>query len=109
MRLRLSKETRETLGIASDVYGETRTEIARKALRKWRRLRPDLSNVDPGATTDGEALSLSIPKELTRDLDPDRIRRIIQWYLDLHDLKPPTRFKPDLVEGRDYVVKQHNN
>ena len=102
--MRLSEKTREALGKASEVYGETRTGIVGKALRKWRRTRPDLSDVDPGVTTSGETMNLNVPDELTRNLDPDRIRRIVQWYLDLHDLKPQKPFKPDLVEGRDYVV-----
>lgn len=105
MRTRLSKKTLTALRKAGNAYGLSHSTIVGKALRKYRRIRPDVSGVDVGSTTGGEAIRLNVPANLADGLSQGEIRQALQWYLDLHDLKPADKFAPDLIEGRDYVVR----
>lgn len=65
------------------------SEIARKAVRKYRRLRPDLSGMELDSTYTGTVLRF----ELEQKLDPEDLRRILTWYISLHDLSKPF-YKP---------------
>ncbi len=104
-KVRLGNELHENLKTASILYKADYPEIARKAVKKARRLAPDLSNVEPGTTYEGEAFSFDL-KGLFEG-DADTFRRILTWYLSLHDLtkKPIAEFNPDgLTEGEHYNI-----
>ena len=79
------------------------SEIARKAVRKYRRLRPDLSGVEVDSTYTGTVLRL----ELEQSLDPEDLREILTWYISLHDLSKPFTQLPSthLREGVDYFIR----
>ena len=79
------------------------SEIVRKAVRKYRRLRPDLSAVEVDSTYTGTVLRF----ELEQKLDPEDLRRILTWYISLHDLSKPFAQLPSthLREGVDYFVR----
>ena len=79
------------------------SEIARKAVRKFRRLRPDLSGIEVDSTYAGTVLRF----ELEQKLDPEDLRRILTWYISLHDLSKPFTQLPSthLREGVDYFVR----
>lgn len=101
MRVRLPKGTMEKLKKARSCYGLDYSEIAARALRKAARLRPDLSAAPAESTYGGTALRLSAEAE------PDYLRRVLRWYLDLQTFRPRPRFDPGLTEGIDYTVKQN--
>ena len=69
------------------------SEIARKAVRKYRRLRPDLSGIEVDSTYTGTVLRF----ELEQKLDPEDLRRILTWYISLHDLSKPFYTHPATV------------
>ena len=77
--------------------------IARKAVRKFRRLRPDLSGIEVDSTYTGTVIRF----ELEQKLDPEDLRRILTWYISLHDLSKPFVQLPSthLREGVDYFVR----
>lgn len=70
------------------------SEIARKAVRKFRRLRPDLSGMEVDSTYTGTVLRF----ELEQKLDPEDLRRILTWYISLHDLSKPFYMPPEIPE-----------
>ena len=76
---------------------------APNAVRKYRRLRPDLSAVEVDSTYTGTVLRF----ELEQKLDPEDLRRILTWYISLHDLSKPFAQLPSthLREGVDYFVR----
>lgn len=104
-KVRLGNELHEKIKTASILYKADYPEIARKAVKKARRLAPDLSGIEPGTTYGGEAFSFDL-KGLFEG-DADTFRRILAWYLSLHDLtkKPVAEFNPDgLTEGEHYNI-----
>lgn len=76
------------------------SEIARKAIRKFRRLRPDLSGVEVDSTYTGTVLRF----ELEQKLDPEDLRRILTWYISLHDLSKPFYMPPKIPETVARVI-----
>ena len=75
------------------------SEIARKAIRKYRRLRPDLSGIEVDSTYTGTVLRF----ELEEKLDPEDLRRILTWYISLHDLSKPFYMPPEIPETVAYT------
>lgn len=76
------------------------SEIARKAIRKYRRLRPDLSGIEVDSTYTGTVLRF----ELEQRLDPEDLRRILTWYINLHDLSKPFYMPPEIPETVARVI-----
>ena len=76
------------------------SEIARKAVRKYRRLRPDVSGIVVDSTYTGTVLRF----ELEQKLDPEDLRRILTWYISLHDLSKPFYMPPEIPETVARVI-----
>lgn len=76
------------------------SEIARKAVRKFRRLRPDLSGIEVDSTYTGTVIRF----ELEQKLDPEDLRRILTWYISLHDLSKPFYMPPKIPETVARVI-----
>ena len=70
------------------------SEMARKAVRKYRRLRPDLSAIEPDSTYTGSVIRF----ELEYRLDPEDLRKILTWYIGLYDLNKPFYTAPEIPE-----------
>lgn len=79
------------------------SEIARKAIRKFRRLRPDLSGVEVDSTYTGTVLRFGLEQKL----DPEDLRRILTWYISLHDLSKPFYMPPEIPETVAYIKAAH--
>ncbi len=75
------------------------SEIARKAVRKYRSLCPDLSGIEVDSTYTGTVLRF----ELEERLDPEDLRRILTWYISLHDLSKPFYMPPEIPETVAYT------
>lgn len=76
------------------------SEIARKAVRKYRRLRPDLSGIEVDSTYTGTVIRF----ELEQKLDPEDLRRILAWYISLQDLSKPFYMPPEIPETVARVI-----
>lgn len=106
MKIRLSGKTLELLRKVAEATGLSHSDIARRSLRKARRIKPDLSAVDPGSTYGGLPVRLDIPEHLTAGMNTDDIRAALHWNLERHAHleKPPVPEESKLIEGRDYVL-----
>lgn len=56
------------------------SELVRIALRRYAKLKPDLSEIDPGSTTGGQPRTFQL-HNLPR-YDEEMFRRILAWFLD---------------------------
>ncbi|MEI3038473.1 MAG: hypothetical protein V8T90_05315 [Victivallales bacterium] len=74
--------------------------IARKAVRKYRRLRPDLSAITPDSTYSGSVIRF----ELETKLAPEDLRKILVWYIGLQDLSKPFYIAPEIPETVARVI-----
>lgn len=74
--------------------------IARKAVRKFRRLRPDLSAIAPDSTYAGTVIRF----ELENKLNPEDLRKILTWYIGLQDLSKPFYIAPQIPETVAKVI-----
>lgn len=74
--------------------------IARKAVRKFRRLRPDLSGIEVDSTYTGTVLRF----ELEYKLNPEDLRKILTWYIRLQDLSKPFYTAPEIPETVAKVI-----
>lgn len=70
------------------------SEIARKAIRKYRRIRPDLSAITPDSTYSGSVIRF----ELEYKIAPEDLRKILVWYISLQDLRKPFYTPPEIPE-----------
>ena len=68
--------------------------------RKYRRLRPNLSAIDPGSTYAGSVIRF----ELEYRLDPEDLRKILTWYISLQDLNKPFYTAPEIPETVAKVI-----
>ena len=68
--------------------------IARKAIRKFRRLRPDLSAITPDSTYSGSVIRF----ELEYKIAPEDLRKILVWYIGMYDLSKPFYTAPEIPE-----------
>ena len=93
MKIRVSEKLYQKLQEATSKFELTTSEIARRAVRKYERLRPDLPE-EPGGPI---VLSLI-------GVQTSNARSILEWYLELHKNIETNKFKTNLIEGRDYVV-----
>lgn len=66
--------------------------IARKAVRKFRRIRPDLSAIAPDSTYSGSVIRF----ELEYKIAPEDLRKILTWYIGLQDLSKPFYTPPEI-------------
>ena len=76
--------------------------IARKAVRKFRRIRPDLSAIAPGSTYSGTVIRF----ELENKLNPEDLRKILTWYIGLQDLSKPFYVAPKIPSQTAIVVSE---
>lgn len=76
------------------------SEIARKAIRKYRRIRPDISAITPDSTYTGSVLRL----ELEYKIAPEDLRKILAWYISLQDLRKPFYTPPEIPAEKAIVV-----
>ena len=70
------------------------SEMARKGVRKYRRLQPDLSAIEPDSTYTGSVIRF----ELEYRLAPEDLRKILTWYISLQDLNNPFYTVPGIPE-----------
>lgn len=70
------------------------SEIARKAIRKYRRIRPDLSAITPDSTYSGSVIRF----ELEYKIAPEDLRKILVWYIGMYDLSKPFYTPPEIPE-----------
>ena len=68
------------------------SEIARKAIRKYRRIRPDLSTIAPDSTYSGSVIRF----ELEYKIAPEDLRKILTWYISLQDFNKPFYTPPEI-------------
>ncbi len=66
--------------------------IARKAVRKFRRISPDLSAIAPDSTYAGTVIRF----ELEYKIAPEDLRKILTWYIGLQDLSKPFYTPPEI-------------
>ena len=78
------------------------SEMARKAVRKYRRLRPDLSAITPDSTYSGSVIRF----ELEHKLDADDFRKILTWYIKQQDLSKPFYVAPKIPPQTAIVVSE---
>lgn len=78
------------------------SEIARKAIRKYRRIRPDLSTITPDSTYSGSVIRF----ELEYKIAPEDLRKILAWYIGLHDLSKPFYTAPEIPTKKAIVVSE---
>ena len=76
------------------------SEIARKAIRKYRRIRPDLSTITPDSTYAGSVIRF----ELEFKIAPEDLRKILAWYISLQDLRKPFYMPPEIPETVAKVI-----
>lgn len=76
--------------------------IARKAVRKFRRIRPDLSAIAPDSTYSGSVIRF----ELENKLNPEDLRKILTWYIGLQDLSKPFYVAPKIPSQTAIVVSE---
>ena len=113
MDLRVSEKLYERLWRASENYELSISDIARRAIRKWRRVSGgsvECLKREKGSTYQGKALKLLIPDALSDGLSGGDIRGILDWYLRIHESAPaPLRRPLELEPGRegvDYKIKE---
>lgn len=102
MTARISKKLLVDLQKASAKYHFSYSEIARKACRKFFRLRPDLSTFKADSTYEG----IPVRFDLIFPIDPDDLRRILTWYLALHDLTAPAYEPPEIPPHVAIVISE---
>ena len=78
------------------------SEIARKAIRKYRRIRPDISAITPDSTYTGSVLRF----ELEFKIAPEDLRKILAWYISLQDLSKPFYTAPEIPAEKAIVVSE---
>lgn len=78
------------------------SEIARKAIRKYRRIRPDLSAITPDSTYSGSVLRF----ELEYKIAPEDLRKILTWYISLQDLRKPFYIAPEIPTEKAIIVSE---
>lgn len=76
------------------------SEMARRAVRKYRRLRPDLSAIKPDSTYAGNGIRF----ELKYRLDSEDLREILTWYIGLQDLSKPFYIAPEIPVRRRKAI-----
>lgn len=102
MTARISKKLLEDLQKASVKFHFSYSEIARKACRKYFRLRPDLSKIQTDSTYEG----IPIRFDLITQIAPEDLRRILIWYLSLHDLVSPAYEPPEIPPHVAIVISE---
>lgn len=105
MRIRLSSELIGMLREAGVAYDISYSDIAKKAIRKYSRIKPVLDIDNQETTYQGECYRLDIITDLPAPL----IRAVLHWYLDMNRPKPDhhvNKFQTDKIEGKDYKVIQ---
>jgi len=107
MKIRISRELKNTLKRVTQQTGLGTSEIVRRALRHWDRVgRPDVGSWNgDGATTYGGTV-ITIDGVEGFGANPTEVRHATAWRLrmledELQELKP---FRTKLKEGVDYLV-----
>ena len=109
--LRVSNELNLRMELIASRCGATKSEIARKALRKWRRITG--GRVEPlknttSSTYNGHSLKLVVPEHLHRGISGADLRRVLNLYVGHveRNLSPssPLDLEPG-YEGVDYIIK----
>lgn len=101
MRIRLSRKIIDLLKEAQAAYGFSYSQIAGKAIRKYNRVKPDLTPIDTDSTYGGETYRLTIISALPHS----EIRAILCWYLDLNlPAQKREPFIPDQIAGLHYTL-----
>jgi hypothetical protein len=111
MNLRISKRDYKRLVLSAMVYYLRKTQIVRKAFRKWNRLGVKSRYVEKtkkkeNSTYKGKIIYL--PDDLMEGIGRDLARKIITWYLD--DQKPRKAVPLELETCKaGYEVKSLEN
>ena len=106
MQVRFGTELLEQMRRAGTRHGATYSEIARKALRKSRRLKITLERAD--TTYGGEAIRIDADESEFTGVTGAEIRSAIAWYLSEQKETPvpPPVDDGGLVEGEDYFLRE---
>lgn len=104
MQVRFGTDLLEQMRWASARHGATYSEIARKAIRRSRRLKIALDRAD--TTYGGEAIRIDAEDSEFPGVTGAEIRSAIAWYLSTQEdtPAPPPVNDGGLVEGVDYKV-----
>ena len=107
MKIRFGIELLEQMRQASVRHKVTYSEIARKALRKTRRLKIRIKRKKAETTYGGEAIRINVEESEFPGVTPAEIRSAITWYLSRQPETPAPRPVDDggLVEGVDYFLE----
>lgn len=108
MQVRFGAELLEQMRRAGARHGATYSEIARKAVRKSRRLKIALERAD--STYGGEAIRIDADESEFPGVTGAEIRSAIAWYLSVQNdpPAPPPINDGGLVAGVDYKIILHN-
>ena len=114
--IRVSRDLLECLNETAEIYrveGGT-TEIIRKALRRYHRLKPSEDVfINPGdnAGTKEQTVIRLKHNGLATELKGKLIESIVWWYLndieiELYEVTTQEPFHTNLIEGVDYIIKE---
>ena len=104
MQVRFGVELLDQMRRAGARHGATYSEIARKAVRKSRRLKIALERAD--TTYGGEAIRIDADESEFPGVTGAEIRSAVAWYLSAqkNTPAPPPVNDGGLVEGVDYLI-----
>ena len=106
MKVRFGEKLLSEMRAAELRHGVSYSEIARKALRKTRRLKIRIRRKKAETTYQGEAIRIDVKASEFPRVTPAEIRSAVAWYLSHQPAVPPLRPVDDggLIEGVDYKV-----
>jgi hypothetical protein len=105
VKLRIGEELFQALGAASSKFAMEKCEIIRRAIRKFRRVRPVVPATKVESTTyGGHVMDVALWGDV-EDATSVEIRRALDWYLEIHkDAPATTKIVPPLTAGLDYIL-----
>ena len=106
MKVRFGEKLLSEMRRAELRHGVSYSEIARKALRKSRRLKVRIRRKKAETTYQGEAIRIDVKESEFPGVTPAEIRSAITWYLANQPTVPAPRPVDDggLIAGVDYKV-----
>nr|DAY22046.1 MAG TPA: TraY domain [Caudoviricetes sp.] len=106
MKVRFGEKLLSEMRRAELHHGVSYSEIARKALRKTRRLKIRIKRKKAETTYGGEAIRIDVEESEFPGVTPAEIRSAIAWYLSRQPETPAPRPVDDggLIAGVDYKI-----
>lgn len=107
MKVRIGEKLLSEMRRAELHHGVSYSEIARKALRKTRRLKIRIKRKKAETTYGGEAIRIDVEESEFPGVTPPEIRSAIAWYLSRQPETPAPRPVDDggLIAGVDYFLE----